>query len=312
MKISFANELARLADAIGADIDAVVADGSGSTRGSAPRSSTPGPGIGGSCLPEQAVALALDGRRRSTSQAPLHRRGAPLEPVHQRRDRGAARGAHRRGPGPERCAGRRIGLLGLAFKANTDDVRESPALAHRGRAAGRRGDRLGHDPRADGAGAPGRPDCSSVAPTPLEAATGADAIVVATEWPEYGALDWAAIAAAMRGDLVYDTRAVVDRGGGRGRGAAPGAPGPALSGPATRGSSRLAVPFGPATAPGVIGAPHIEQDIPSRMTLRARPVARRRGRAGWDAGDRRNSLINAGFFLAIGISVLILVGYAAW
>ena len=48
------------------------------------------------------------------------------------------------------------------------------------------------------------------------------------------------------------------------------------------------------------------------MTLRARPVARRRGRAGWDSGDRRNSLINAGFFLAIGVSILILVGYAAW
>ena len=48
------------------------------------------------------------------------------------------------------------------------------------------------------------------------------------------------------------------------------------------------------------------------MTLRARPVARRRGRAGWDSGDRRNSLINAGFFLAIGISALILVGYAVW
>jgi parvulin-like peptidyl-prolyl isomerase len=48
------------------------------------------------------------------------------------------------------------------------------------------------------------------------------------------------------------------------------------------------------------------------MTLRARPVARRRGRAGWDPGDRRNSLINLGFFLAIGLSTLILVGYAAW
>jgi parvulin-like peptidyl-prolyl isomerase len=48
------------------------------------------------------------------------------------------------------------------------------------------------------------------------------------------------------------------------------------------------------------------------MTLRARPVARRRSRAGWDSGDRRNSLINLGFFLAIGFSVLILVGYAAW
>ncbi len=48
------------------------------------------------------------------------------------------------------------------------------------------------------------------------------------------------------------------------------------------------------------------------MTLRARPVARRRGRAGWDSGDRRNNLINLGFFLAIGLSILILIGYAAW
>jgi parvulin-like peptidyl-prolyl isomerase len=48
------------------------------------------------------------------------------------------------------------------------------------------------------------------------------------------------------------------------------------------------------------------------MTLRARPVARRRGRAGWDSGDRRNNLINLGFFLAIGLSILILVGYAAF
>jgi parvulin-like peptidyl-prolyl isomerase len=48
------------------------------------------------------------------------------------------------------------------------------------------------------------------------------------------------------------------------------------------------------------------------MTLRARPVARRRGRAGWDAGDRRTTLINLGFFIAIGLSILILVGYAAW
>jgi parvulin-like peptidyl-prolyl isomerase len=48
------------------------------------------------------------------------------------------------------------------------------------------------------------------------------------------------------------------------------------------------------------------------MTLRARPVARRRGRAGWDSGDRRNTLINLGFFLAIGLSAVILIGYAGW
>lgn len=48
------------------------------------------------------------------------------------------------------------------------------------------------------------------------------------------------------------------------------------------------------------------------MTLRARPVARRRGRAGWDSGDRRNNLINLGFFIAIGLSIVILLGYGAW
>jgi len=48
------------------------------------------------------------------------------------------------------------------------------------------------------------------------------------------------------------------------------------------------------------------------MTLRAKPVANRRGRAGWDSGDRRNKLINLGFFLAIGLSLVILIGYAAW
>ena len=49
-----------------------------------------------------------------------------------------------------------------------------------------------------------------VASTPLDAAEGADAILVATEWPEYRTVDWASIQAAMRGSLVYDTRAVVD------------------------------------------------------------------------------------------------------
>ena len=73
----------------------------------------------------------------------------------------------------------------------------------------------------------------------------------------------------------------------------------------------LPVSFAPAPAPGELGAPHIAGH-PHRMTLRARPVARRRGRAGWDSGDRRNNLINLGFFLAIGLSILILIGYSVW
>ena len=68
---------------------------------------------------------------------------------------------------------------------------------------------LGHDPRAEGRARLADPQLD-VASTAIEAADGADAIVIATEWPEYGQLDWTAVAAVMRGTVVYDTRAVVD------------------------------------------------------------------------------------------------------
>jgi UDPglucose 6-dehydrogenase len=204
MKISFANELARVADATGADIEEVVA-GIGLDARIGTAFLRPGPGIGGSCLPEQAVAIALQTVALDV-EAPLlsaiHRSNA----VHQRQI--VARLERLLG-GPGSLAGRRIGLFGLAFKANTDDVRESPALALAAnlRAAGAKV--LAHDPRAEARARLADPELA-VAATALEAATGADAIVVATEWPDYGQVDWVAVAAAMRGTIVYDTRAVVD------------------------------------------------------------------------------------------------------
>ena len=111
--------------------------------------------------------------------------------------------------GPGSLAGRRVALLGLAFKADTDDVRASPALALAAnlRAAG--AEVLAHDPRAEDRARLADPQLA-VAPSALEALEGADVAVVATEWAEYRALDWVAGAAAMRGSLVYDTRGVVD------------------------------------------------------------------------------------------------------
>lgn len=204
MKISFANELARVADATGADIDEVVAGIGLDTRiGTA--FLQPGPGIGGSCLPEQAVAIALETVALDV-EAPLlsavHRSNA----THQRQ---IVRRLERLLGGAGSLAGRRIGLLGLSFKANTDDVRESPALALAAnlRAAG--ADVLAHDPRAEARARLADP-LLVVAATVLEAVRNADAVVVATEWADYAALDWNEVAAAMRGSLVYDTRAVID------------------------------------------------------------------------------------------------------
>jgi UDPglucose 6-dehydrogenase len=204
MKISFANELARVADATGADSEAVIAGiGLDSRIGTA--FLRPGPGIGGSCLPEQAIAIALQTAALDV-ETPLlsavHRSNA----VHQREivtrleTLLGGRGA---------LAGRRIALLGLAFKADTDDVRESPALALAAnlRAAG--AEVLAHDPRAEGRARLADP-MLAIAATPLEALRDADAVVVSTEWADYRTLDWVAGAAAMRGTLVYDTRGVVD------------------------------------------------------------------------------------------------------
>lgn len=206
MKISFANELARVADATGADVEEVIA-GIGLDGRIGTAFLRPGPGIGGSCLPEQAIAIALQTVALDV-EAPLlsavHRSNA----VHQRQI--VARLEALLG-GPGALSGSRIALLGLAFKANTDDVRESPALALAAnlRAAGAQV--LGHDPRAEARARLADP-LLAVAPTVVEAVRDADAIVVATEWPEYGQLDWAALAKAMRGTLVYDTRAVIDVG----------------------------------------------------------------------------------------------------
>jgi UDPglucose 6-dehydrogenase len=204
MKISFANELARIADATGANIDEVIA-GIGLDHRIGTTFLQPGPGIGGSCLPEQALAIALEAVALDV-EAPLLSSIHGANAVHQHQI--VARIERLLG-GRGSLSGRRIGLLGLAFKANTDDVRESPAMALAAslRAAGARV--VAHDPRA-GERARLADPLIEVVSTPIDAALDADGLVVATEWAEYAALDWIALAAAMRGTLVYDTRAVID------------------------------------------------------------------------------------------------------
>jgi UDPglucose 6-dehydrogenase len=203
-KISFANEMARIADATGADIEAVIA-GIGLDNRIGTAFLRPGPGLGGSCLPEQAIAIAQETAALGVD-APLlsavHRSNA----VHQRE---IVRRLETLLGGPGSLAGRKVAQLGLAFKAETDDVRESPALALTAnlRAAGAQV--LAHDPRAEQRALLVDPTLA-VAPTALEAMRDADLVVVATEWAEYRDLDWVAGAALMRGRLVYDTRGIVD------------------------------------------------------------------------------------------------------
>jgi UDPglucose 6-dehydrogenase len=110
-------------------------------------------------------------------------------------------------------AGARVGVLGMTFKAGTNDMRDSPAL-RLARLLAARGAQLAlYDPtsteaaramlEAEGIAATG-------APSVVEACREADAVVIATEWPEFHELDWAAVAEVMSGRVVFDTRNIID------------------------------------------------------------------------------------------------------
>ena len=202
-KVAYANELARICDVVGADVD-TVADGIGLDPRIGRAFLTAGPGYGGSCLPEQAIALSLITAARDIP-TPLIAAVSRSNETHQRAI--VSRLAGLLGDRDGSLRGCRVALLGLAFKANTDDVRESPALslAEYLRAAG--ATVVGTDPRAVAKAHRADPELET-ATSVADAVEGADAVLIATEWSEYRDLDWADLAPRMRGDLVYDTRDV--------------------------------------------------------------------------------------------------------
>ncbi|HWI74409.1 MAG TPA: UDP binding domain-containing protein, partial [Baekduia sp.] len=105
--------------------------------------------------------------------------------------------------------GKRIGLLGLAFKPNTDDMREATSLVLSARLQAAGAHVVAYDPIAEGEA---RKLITGVefAPGALEVVEGADAVVLVTEWDEFKALDFAAVAEKMRGDLLIDGRNALD------------------------------------------------------------------------------------------------------
>ena len=200
-KISYINEIADLCEVVGADAR-VVAQGMGLDRRIGPQFLHPGPGFGGSCFPKDAQALvhfaADHGERLRIAEA-------ALEVNHAQRERMVRKTELALGG----LWGRRIALLGLAFKPNTDDVRESPALdlAERYMACG--ATVVAHDPEAmpnARATAVGRR--ISYATGPYAAARGADALVMATEWDAYRVLDLRKVAWLLRRPVLMDLRCV--------------------------------------------------------------------------------------------------------
>jgi UDPglucose 6-dehydrogenase len=201
LKLSFTNELANLAEEYGVDIDEVLAGVSLDPRIGA-NFMRPSFGFGGSCLPKELKALATAGLAR----------GLPMYVTTAASNANAA--SQRRFVGSIAMAmggleGRTIGMLGLAFKAGTDDVRDSPALSVARDLASAGARVVAFDPEA-GANAKAAWPEIELASTAAQALVGADAAVVGTEWPEFRALDWAAIGATMRDRLAIDGRRLLD------------------------------------------------------------------------------------------------------
>jgi nucleotide sugar dehydrogenase len=211
-KISFANEMARLCDLVGADVAQVTA-GMGLDNRIGGQFLAAGLGWGGSCFGKDTAALISTAKEYGYTTRIL---AAAVDVNADQRqlvvdallgDLKTLRGA-------------RIALLGLAFKPGTDDVRDSPAVDVARRLMARGCFVTASDPLVSSV--PGLEEMR-VAADPYEAARGADAVVLATDWREYLALDLVRLRSLARGDLFFDGRngldpAAVEEAGWRYRG----------------------------------------------------------------------------------------------
>jgi nucleotide sugar dehydrogenase len=202
LKVSFANEIANICATGGVDVRDVT-EGVGLDRRIGPAHLSAGLGWGGSCLGKDLGGL-IDAARAGGYEPRLLAQAAGVND-RQRRLAVAKLQAHLGG-----LAGRRICLLGLAFKPGTDDLRDAPAVAIADELSAAGAEVTAYDPVVGPV--PDRP-LLRVAPDPYEAAAGADAVVLVTEWPEFQLLDFFELRRRMRGDLFVDGRNVLGGAG---------------------------------------------------------------------------------------------------
>ena len=204
-RISFMNELARLADAVGADIE-MVRKGIGSD----PRIGThflyPGTGYGGSCFPKDVKALIRTGQDQGVALGVLQ----AVEDANERQKQVLVEKIVRRFG--ENLAGRCFALWGLAFKPNTDDMREAPSRVIVAELVRRGATIRAYDPVAMEEAArvlEGTPGLAFVG-SQDEALAGADALLLVTEWKEFRNPDFDRIKAALKQPVIFDGRNIYE------------------------------------------------------------------------------------------------------
>jgi UDPglucose 6-dehydrogenase len=208
-KISFINEIANVCEETGADV-LEVARGMGLDKRIGTSFLQPGIGFGGSCFPKDVSAL-----KQLAGNTGYHFQllGAVIEVNELQKRRVVAKLQKHVGD----LVGKRVALLGLAFKPNTDDMREASSLVLAARLQAEGAHVVAYDPVAEEE-ARERMAGVELAPGPLDAVAGVDAVVLVTEWPEFVDLDWTEVREAMSGTVVVDGRNALDPAAVRGAG----------------------------------------------------------------------------------------------
>ena len=203
MKISFINEMANLCEAVDADVHD-VARGIGLDNRIGPKFLHPGPGYGGSCFPKDTLALLHTAADAGVEQRIVK---TVVEVNDDRKASMADRVAKALGGSVK---GKRIAILGLAFKQNTDDMRDAPSIPLVTNLLEMGASISAYDPVAAENARKLLPD-AEFAKDAYAAAKDADALVVVTEWDEFRGLDLDRFAKSMRGKLIVDLRNVYNR-----------------------------------------------------------------------------------------------------
>jgi UDPglucose 6-dehydrogenase len=200
-KISFINEIANVCEETGADV-VEVARGMGLDDRIGPKFLQAGIGFGGSCFPKDVDALK---QLAGNSGYHFQLLTAVIE-VNELQKRRVIGKLHKHLGG---LVGKRVALFGLAFKPNTDDMREASSLVLAARLSADGASVTAYDPVAEEQ-ARSLLTGMSFADSPLEAAADADAVVLVTEWGEFLELDWQLVAESMSGNLLIDGRNALD------------------------------------------------------------------------------------------------------
>jgi UDPglucose 6-dehydrogenase len=202
-RISFMNEIANLCEKVGANVD-LVRLGIGSDARIGPSFLFPGPGYGGSCFPKDVKALVRTAKEEGANLAVLE----AVEEANERQKHRLFEKVKKALDG--KVKGARVALWGLAFKPQTDDMREAPALTLIEELNKAGANVVAHDPAAMHETQRKIGDVIEYADGNYEAIAGADALVVVTDWNEYRHPDFGRIKAELRRPIVIDGRNLYD------------------------------------------------------------------------------------------------------